>query len=285
MEEKKKEPFWIGCHLSSAKGYLPMGKEAEALGCNVFQFFTRNPRGGAVKPLNLEDVEKYNAFHREKGFGTLLAHAPYTMNPCAAKEDLRIFARNAMKEDLARLELLEDVMFNFHPGSHVQQGTEAAIPLIADVLNDIMAAGGKTPILLETMAGKGSEVGRNFAELRAIIDRVEQKDRIGVCLDTCHVYDGGYDIIGDLDGVLQEFDAVIGLERLKAIHLNDSKNPMGSHKDRHEKIGEGTLTLEGIVAIIRHPKLRHLPFYLDTPNEAEGYAKEIALLRSRWGAV
>lgn len=271
--------FWIGCHLSSAKGYLAMGREAERLGANVFQFFTRNPRGGAVKPLDLEDIAAYNAFHKEHSFGTLLAHAPYTINPCAAKEELREFARNKMKEDLSRLELLEDVMFNFHPGSHVQQGTEIAIPLIADLLNEMMAEGGKTPILLETMAGKGSEVGRNFEELRAIIDRVEQKERLGVCLDTCHVYDGGYDIVGNLEGVLQELDAVIGLERLRAIHLNDSKNPMGSRKDRHEKIGAGTLGLEAVTAIINHPKLERLPFYLETPNEAEGYAKEIALLR------
>lgn len=272
--------FWIGCHLSAAKGYLAMGKEAVQLGANVFQFFTRNPRGGSVKALDLADVEQYCAFHKEQGFGTLLAHAPYTMNPCAAKEDLREFARNTMKEDLARLELLPDVMFNFHPGSHVKQGTEIAIPLIADALNDILSAGGKTPILLETMAGKGSEVGRSFEELRAIIDRTEQKERLGVCLDTCHVYDGGYDIIGDLEGVLREFDEIIGLERLRAIHLNDSKNPMGSHKDRHEKIGEGTLGLAGVAEIINHPKLRQLPFYLETPNEAAGYAQEIALLKS-----
>ena len=272
--------FYIGCHLSAAKGYMAMGKEAVQLGCNVFQFFTRNPRGGSVKALDMADIEAYCAFHQENNFGTLLAHAPYTMNPCAAKEDLRTFARNTMKEDLSRLELLPDVMFNFHPGSHVKQGAEVGIPLIADALNDILSMGGKTPILLETMAGKGSEVGRNFEELRAIIDRVEQKERMGVCLDTCHVYDGGYDIINDLDGVLQEFDEIIGLDRLKAIHLNDSKNPMGSHKDRHEKIGEGTLTLEGITNIINHPKQLHLPFYLETPNEAEGYAREIALLRS-----
>lgn len=278
--DQNNEPFWLGCHLSSAKGYMAMGKEAVKLGCNVFQFFTRNPRGGSVKPLDLEDLQKYNEFHKENGFGTLLAHAPYTMNPCAAKEDLRAFARNTMKEDLSRLELLEDVMFNFHPGSHVKQGADVGIPLIADALNEILSNGGKTPILLETMAGKGSEVGRNFEELRAIIDRVEQKERMGVCLDTCHVYDGGYDIVGDLDGVLKEFDDIVGLDRLKAIHLNDSKNPMGSHKDRHEKIGEGTLTLEGITNIINHPKLMYLPFYLETPNEAEGYAREIALLRS-----
>ncbi len=271
--------FYIGCHLSSARGYMAMGKEAVELGANVFQFFTRNPRGGSVKPLDREDLEKYNVFHRENGFGTILAHAPYTMNPCAAKEDLREFARNTMKEDLSRLELLEDVMFNFHPGSHVKQGVEVGIPLIADALNDILSEGGKTPILLETMAGKGSEVGRNFEELRAIIDRVEQKERMGVCLDTCHVYDGGYDIIENLEGVLQEFDDIIGLDRLRAIHLNDSKNPMGSHKDRHEKIGEGTLGLDGVARIITHPKLLHLPFYLETPNEAEGYAREIALLK------
>lgn len=271
--------FYIGCHLSAAKGYFAMGKEAVKLGANVFQFFTRNPRGGSVKALDLEDIERYNAFHEENHFGTLLAHAPYTMNPCAAKEDLREFARNTMKEDLARLELLPHVMFNFHPGSHVKQGTEIAIPLISDALNDILSAGGKTPILLETMAGKGSEVGRSFEELREIIDRTEQKERLGVCLDTCHVYDGGYDILRDLDGVLREFDKIIGLERLRAIHLNDSKNPMGSHKDRHEKIGEGTLGLEGVTNIINHPKLLHLPFYLETPNEAEGYAREIALLK------
>lgn len=271
--------FYIGCHLSAAKGYIAMGKEAVKLGANVFQFFTRNPRGGSVKALDLEDIEKYNAFHAEHHFGTLLAHAPYTMNPCAAKEDLRSFARSTMKEDLARLELLPDVMFNFHPGSHVKQGTKIGISLIADALNEILSAEGKTPVLLETMAGKGSEVGRSFEELRAILDRVEQKERMGVCLDTCHVYDGGYDIIGDLDGVLQAFDEIIGLDRLKAIHLNDSKNPIGSHKDRHEKIGEGTLGLTGIANIINHPKLCHLPFYLETPNEAAGYAKEISLLK------
>lgn len=271
--------FYIGCHLSAAKGYLAMGKEAVKLGANVFQFFTRNPRGGSVKALDLEDIEKYNAFHAEHRFGTLLAHAPYTMNPCAAKEDLRTFARRTMKEDLARLELLPDVMFNFHPGSHVKQGVEIGIPLIADALNDILSAGGKTLVLLETMAGKGSEVGRSFEELRAILDRVEQKERMGVCLDTCHVYVAAIHI-----GVWMAFCRclmnIIGLDRLKAIHLNDSKNPIGSHKDRHEKIGEGTLGLAGIANIINHPKLCHLPFYLETPNEAAGYAKEISLLKS-----
>lgn len=271
--------FWIGCHLSSAKGYLAMGRQAAEIGANVFQFFTRNPRGGSVKSLDMADVEAFLAFSQEKGFGPLLAHAPYTMNLCAAKPELREFARQTIKEDLARLELLPDVMFNFHPGSHVKQGAETGITLIADALNDILSDGGKTPILLETMAGKGSEVGRTFEELRAMIDKTEQKERLGVCLDTCHVYDGGYDILQDLDGVLAEFDRIIGLERLRAIHLNDSKNPIASHKDRHEKIGEGTLGLEGLVRVINHPKLRDLPFYLETPNELDGYAREIALLR------
>ena len=274
--------FYIGCHLSAAKGYLAMGKEAVKLGANVFQFFTRNPRGGSVKALDLEDIEKYNAFHAEHRFGTLLAHAPYTMNPCAAKEDLRTFARNTMKEDLARLELLPDVMFNFHPGSHVKQGVEIGIPLIADALNDILSAGGKTLVLLETMAGKGSEVGRSFEELRAILDRVEQKERMGVCLDTCHVWDGGYDIVNDLDGVITEFDRIIGLDHLKAIHLNDSLNPLGSHKDRHARIGEGQIGLDALVRVIRHPALEGKPFILETPNDDEGWTREIALLRERY---
>ena len=274
--------FYIGCHLSAAKGYLAMGKEAVKLGANVFQFFTRNPRGGSVKALDLEDIEKYNAFHAEHRFGTLLAHAPYTMNPCAAKEDLRTFARNTMKEDLARLELLPDVMFNFHPGSHVKQGVEIGIPLIADALNDILSAGGKTLVLLETMAGKGSEVGRSFEELRAILDRVEQKERMGVCLDTCHVWDGGYDIVNDFDGVLEEFDRIIGLEKLKAIHLNDSLNDLGSHKDRHARIGEGRIGLEALVRVIRYPRLEGIPFILETPNDDEGWAAEIRMLREAY---
>lgn len=273
--------FWIGCHLSSAKGYLAMGRQAAEIGANVFQFFTRNPRGGSVKPLDMADVEAFLAFSQEKSFGPLLAHAPYTMNLCATKPELREFARRTIKEDLSRLELLPNVMFNFHPGSHVKQGAETGIALIADALDDILSDGGKTPVLLETMAGKGSEVGRSFEELRAIIDRTEQKERLGVCLDTCHVYDGGYDILQDLDGVLTEFDRIIGLERLRAIHLNDSKNPFASHKDRHEKIGEGSLGLEGLTRVINHPKLRELPFYLETPNELDGYAREIALLRGQ----
>lgn len=271
--------FWIGCHLSASKGYLAMGKEAEKIGANVFQFFTRNPRGGNVKALDKGDIDAYIAFAQQRGFGTLLAHAPYTMNACSADEGLRGFALRMMEEDLERLELLPHVLYNFHPGSHVKQGVEAGVGMITDMLNEVLEKGGKTPILLETMAGKGSEVGRSFEEIRQIIDGVGGHERMGVCLDTCHVYDGGYDIIENLDGVLDEFDQIIGLERLKAIHLNDSKNPMGSHKDRHEKIGEGTLGLEGITRIINHPKLVHLPFYLETPNELDGYAKEIALLK------
>ena len=273
--------FWIGCHLSSAKGYLAMGRQAAEIGAHVFQFFTRNPRGGSVKALDLADIEAFLTFSQEQGFGPLLAHAPYTMNLCAAKPELREFARQTIKEDLARLELLPNVMFNFHPGSHVKQGAETGVALIADALNDILSEGGNTPVLLETMAGKGSEVGRTFEELRAIIDKTEQKERLGVCLDTCHVYDGGYDILQDLNGVLAEFDSVVGLGRLRAIHLNDSKNPIASHKDRHEKIGEGTLGLEGLTRVINHPKLRDLPFYLETPNELDGYAREIALLRGQ----
>ena len=242
--------FWIGCHLSSAKGYLAMGRQAAEIGANVFQFFTRNPRGGSVKALDLADIEAFLTFSQEQGFGPLLAHAPYTMNLCAAKPELREFARQTIKEDLARLELLPNVMFNFHPGSHVKQGAETGVALIADALNDILSEGGNTPVLLETMAGKGSEVGRTFEELRAIIDKTEQKERLGVCLDTCHVYDGGYDILQDLNGVLAEFDSVVGLGRLRAIHLNDSKNPIASHKDRHEKIGEGTLGLEDRKSVV-----------------------------------
>ena len=271
--------FYIGCHLSAAKGYLAMGKEAVKLGANVFQFFTRNPRGGSVKALDLEDIEKYNAFHAEHRFGTLLAHAPYTMNPCAAKEDLRTFARNTMKEDLARLELLPDVMFNFHPGSHVGQGIEAGITYIAEGLNAILTPEQSTTVLLETMAGKGSEVGGRFEELREILDRVELTGKMGVCLDTCHVSDAGYDIIHDLDGVLTEFDRAIGLERLRAIHLNDSLNLCGAHKDRHARIGEGEIGAEAIVRVINHPALRDLPFCLETPNELPGYAAEIRFLK------
>jgi deoxyribonuclease-4 len=270
----------IGCHLSSSKGYLAMGKEAVKIGANTFQFFTRNPRGGKAKPLDVVDMESYVAFAEEHGIAHILAHAPYTMNACAKDEDLRRFAYEVMCDDLAKLEYLPDGMYNFHPGSHVKQGVEVGIAQIAELLNRVNEKGYHSTILLETMAGKGTEIGRNFEELRAIIDQVEDDTRLGVCLDTCHVFDGGYDIVHELDRVLQQFDEIIGIERLHAVHLNDSKNTLGSHKDRHEKIGEGNIGLEAFGRIINHPKLRELPFFLETPNELEGYAKEIALLRS-----
>lgn len=269
----------IGCHLSSSKGFFAMGKEAEKIGANTFQFFTRNPRGGKAKPLDLADIEKYLAFAKEKGIEQILAHAPYTLNACAKDEGLREFAFATMQDDLRRLAHLPGAMYNFHPGSHVSQGADTGIELIAEHLNRLFAEEFTTPVLLETMAGKGSEVGRSFEELRKIIDLVEKNDRLGVCLDTCHVFDGGYDIVNDLDGVLREFDAVIGLERLKAVHLNDSLNGQGSHKDRHAKIREGSIGLKATEEIINHPALRELPFYLETPNELPGYQKEIALLK------
>ena len=272
--------FRIGCHLSSSKGYMAMGEQALAIGANTFQYFTRNPRGGAVKELDLKDVEAYLEFAEANDIRDILAHAPYTINACAADENIREFARNTMADDLRRLSYLPGSMYNFHPGSHVKQGAEKGIELIAGTLNTIMYPEQTTTILLETMAGKGSEVGRSFEELRAILDRVNYPDKIGVCLDTCHVFDGGYDIVNHLDEVLNEFDQIIGLDKLKAIHLNDSKNTLGSHKDRHEKIGEGNLTLAGIGRIISHPKLKNLPFFLETPNELPGYQEEIALLRS-----
>lgn len=272
----------IGCHLSSSKGYLAMGKEAVKIGANTFQFFTRNPRGGAVKPLNLQDVETYCAYAAEHGIHQILAHAPYTLNSCAKDEGLRKFAREVMTDDLNRLSHLPDAMYNFHPGSHVKQGAEVGIELIAEQLNAILTEDQKVTVLLETMAGKGSEVGRTFEELRAIIDKVELNEKLGVCMDTCHIYDAEYDIVEHLDEVLQEFDDVIGLQRLKAVHLNDSKNPFGSHKDRHEKIGEGSIGTEAIGRIINHPKLRSLPFFLETPNDIEGYAAEIALLKEMY---
>lgn len=270
----------IGCHLSSAKGYVAMGKDAVKIGANTFQFFTRNPRGGAAKPLDEKDMESYREFAKENGLGTILAHAPYTLNAAAAKEDLRQFAFEVMKDDLYRLSLIPGSMYNFHPGSHVKQGVEVGIDLISNHLNRVLEYNVNTIVLLETMAGKGSEVGRSFEEIQAIIEKTERKDMLGVCLDTCHVYDAGYDIAANLEGVLQEFDRVIGLDRLKAIHLNDSKNPFASHKDRHEKIGEGSIGVEAIQRIINHPLLCELPFYLETPNELDGYAKEIALLKS-----
>lgn len=270
----------IGCHLSSSKGYLAMGKEAVKIGANTFQFFTRNPRGGKAKELDLADIGEYLAFAREHGIAQILAHAPYTLNACAKDEGLRGFAYDTMCDDLHRLEHIPGSMYNFHPGSHVKQGVETGISYISDMLNRINEQEFSTTILLETMAGKGSEMGRNFEELRAIIDRVEDTSRLGICLDTCHVFDGGYDIVGNLDGVLDEFDKVIGLARLKAVHVNDSKNPLGSHKDRHEKIGEGEIGLDAVAGIVTHPRLRNLPFYLETPNDLAGYQREIALLRS-----
>ncbi|GAA0814920.1 deoxyribonuclease IV [Clostridium tertium] len=272
----------IGCHLSTTKGFENMGKEALQIGANTFQFFTRNPRGGKAKEINMEDMEGLLKIAKENNFSTILAHAPYTLNACSADERTREFAREMMVDDLNRMELMPNNLYNFHPGSHVKQGVEIGINYIVDLLNTVLSKDQTTTVLLETMAGKGSEVGRTFEEIAEIISRVELKEKMGVCLDTCHIYDAGYDIVNDLDGVLEEFDRVIGLNRLRAIHLNDSKNPFKSHKDRHEKIGEGSLGLEAITRIINHPKLKHLPFFLETPNELDGYAKEIELLRSKY---
>ena len=273
--------FKIGCHLSSSGGYLAMGKEAVRIGANAFQFFTRNPRGGQAKPIDLDDMAAFEEYRKEHGVLSVLAHAPYTMNACAKDEGLREFARNTMADDIFRLDHIEGAMYNFHPGSHVQQGADVGIQLIADMLNRVLKPEQKTTVLLETMAGKGSEVGRSFQEIRAIIDKVELNDKLGVCLDTCHVYDGGYDIVSNLDGVLKEFDEIIGLDRLKAIHLNDSKNPFASHKDRHEKIGDGSLGMDAVTTIINHPLLKDIPFFLETPNDIDGYEREIALLKSK----
>lgn len=270
----------IGCHLSISKGYLHMGKEALSLGANTFQYFTRNPRGGKARTFDEADMKALEAFMAEHNFGKILGHAPYTLNACAADPSLRQFAKNMMREDLERLELLPNQLYNFHPGSHVKQGVDQGIEYIVEALNEVMFEGMHTTVLLETMAGKGTEVGRTFEEIARIIDGVKLKDYIGVCMDTCHIHEGDYDIIGDLDGVMESFDKIVGLDRLHAIHLNDSKNPRGAHKDRHEKIGEGHIGLEAITKVINHPALRNLPFYLETPNELDGYAKEIALLRS-----
>ena len=270
----------IGCHLSSTGGFLAMGKHATELGADTFAFFTRNPRGGSAKEIDPEDAKALVTYMEEKHFGKLVAHAPYTMNVCAAKPDIKEFSRNMLKDDIKRMEYVPGNYYNFHPGSHVGQGPEEAIPMIADALNNALYEEQTTIVLLETMAGKGSEVGRNFEEIKAIIDRVELKDKIGVCFDTCHTWDGGYDVVGNLDAVLEKFDKVIGLDKLYALHLNDSKNPMDSHKDRHEKIGEGLLGEEGIRNVITHPLLQGKPFILETPNEDEGYKKEIALIRS-----
>ena len=272
--------FKIGCHLSSSNGYLAMGKEIISIGGNTFQFFTRNPRGGQSKPLDLNDIALYNEFAKENGIEYIVAHAPYTMNLCSQDERTREFALMVLEDDLMRLEYVDNVLYNFHPGSHVGQGFEVGVKYIIDALNSVIKKGQKTTVLLETMAGKGSEIGRTFEEIKYIIDHVELKEHIGVCLDTCHVFDGGYDLIDHLDDVLDEFDRVIGLSYLRAVHLNDSMNGLSSHKDRHQKIGEGSLGLETIKKIITHPKLKHLPFVLETPNELDGYEREIALLRS-----
>ena len=272
----------IGCHLSASKGYLHMGEEAVSIGANTFAFFTRNPRGGSAKAIDPEDVKAFLEYAKAHSFATLVAHAPYTLNACSDKAQTREFALNTMRDDLMRMEYTPNQYYNFHPGSHVGQGVEVGIDLIVKQLNAVLTKDMTTTVLLETMAGKGSEIGRSFEELKTIIDGVELDEKLGVCLDTCHVYDAGYDIVNDLDGVLDEFDAVLGLDRLKAIHMNDSKNPFESHKDRHEKIGEGNLGFETMVKVINHPKLKGLPIILETPNELDGYAHEIEMLRKAY---
>ena len=272
--------FKIGCHLSASKGFLAMGKEAVKIGANTFQFFTRNPRGGAAKPIDEKDIAAYIAFAKENGIDKIVAHAPYTLNLCSQDEGIRKFALETMIDDIKRMEYIPGNYYNFHPGSHVGQGVEIGIDYIVAALNQVINEDMTTTILLETMAGKGSEIGRNFEEIRTIIDKVEHNEKLGVCLDTCHIWDGGYDIVNNLDEVIKEFDRVIGLDRLKAIHLNDSMNVLGSHKDRHEKIGDGNLGLLAVERIINHESLRDLVFNLETPNEIDGYAREIALLKS-----
>lgn len=269
----------IGCHLSASKGYLEMAKVSEEIGANTFQFFTRNPRGGKAKDIDEEDINLFLEKSRQVGIEVILAHAPYTINCASSDENIRRFAKETLEDDLRRMEYTPNNLYNFHPGSHVGQGVEVGTKYIIDILNEVLKESQTTTVLLETMAGKGSEIGRNFEEIRAIIDRIKLKDKIGVCLDTCHVHEAGYDIINNLDGVLEEFDKIIGLDKLKAIHINDSKNPIEAHKDRHEKIGEGYIGIEAFERIINHPKLRELPFFLETPNELDGYAKEIEMLK------
>lgn len=271
--------MYIGCHLSAAKGYAHMGKDALSIGANTFQFFTRNPRGARAKALDPDDMRALLELMNANAFGTIVAHAPYTLNACSSDPHLRELARDMIADDLERMEHLPGNLYNFHPGSHTGQGVETGIAQIADMLNSVLRPGLHTTVLLETMAGKGSEVGGRFEELREIIDRVELSSHLGVCLDTCHVWDGGYDIANHLDEVLTEFDRVIGLNRLRAIHLNDSLNPLGAHKDRHARIGEGHIGQEALIHVVQHPALKDLPFYLETPNELDGYAKEIALMR------
>ena len=275
--------LYIGNHTTSSKGYAAMGRQMAKNGGNTFAFFTRNPRGGNAKEIASSDVEKFLAFACEQGFGKLVAHAPYTLNACAAKENLMEFARNTMADDLKRMEFTPGNYYNFHPGSHVGQGSEEGMRKIAGVLNEVLTDEQTTTVLLETMSGKGTEMGRNFEEIAGILELVEKKDKMGVCLDTCHVWDAGYDIVNDLDGVLEEFDRVIGLEHLKAVHLNDSMNGLGSHKDRHARIGEGQIGLEALVRVVCHPALEGIPFILETPNDDAGWAEEIALLRERYG--
>ena len=270
----------MGCHLTSSKGYLAMGKDAVSIGANTFQFFTRNPRGGTAKPLNLEDIDKYRKFASEYDLVSILAHAPYTLNACAKDPKIRQFTFETIQDDLMRLSHIPGSMYNFHPGSHVKQGEAVGIQLISDMLNSVIYDGLDTIILLETMAGKGTEVGRSFDEIQEIIEKVDLTDNLGVCLDTCHIFDAGYDIVNELDNVLSEFDKVIGMSRLKAIHLNDSKNPIGSRKDRHEKIGDGNIGIDTISAVINHSLLHVMPFYLETPNDLAGHKPEIELLTS-----
>ena len=270
----------IGCHLSTSKGFKSMGDTALSIGANTFQFFTRNPRGGKAKDIDKKDIEELLKLMKEYNFGKILAHAPYTLNPCSKDESIREFAYKIMEDDLKRMEYLPNNLYNFHPGSHVKQGVDIGINYIIELLNKVIKKDQTTKILLETMSGKGTEIGRNFNEIKAIIEGVNLNEHIGVCLDTCHIFDGGYDIVNNLDNVLDEFDDVIGLDKLCAIHLNDSKNILGSHKDRHEKIGLGNIGLDAIGNIINHEKLKNLPFFLETPNELDGYAKEISLLKS-----
>ena len=277
-----KSPLYIGNHTTSSNGYAKMARQMIANGGNTFAFFTRNPRGGRAKEIDPEDVRKFLELTEEYKFGKIVAHAPYTLNACAAKENIREFARETMADDLKRMEWTPGNYYNFHPGSHVGQGAEAGVRMIAEMLNEVLTEDQTTTVLLETMSGKGTEMGRNFEELRQILDLVEKKDKMGICLDTCHVWDGGYDIVNDFDGVLEEFDRIIGLEKLKAIHLNDSLNDLGSHKDRHARIGEGRIGLEALVRVIRHPRLEGIPFILETPNDDEGWAAEIRNLREAY---
>lgn len=269
----------LGCHLSASKGYLAMGKEAVSIGANTFQFFTRNPRGFKVKELDVGDCEAFNEYWAQNCGGKIVAHAPYTLNACSADAHIRELAHMIMSDDLDRLEHVNGVYYNFHPGSHVKQGVDIGTDQIVELLNTLLKPEQKTIVLLETMAGKGSEVGRTFEELRAIIDRVECSDKLGVCLDTCHIFDGGYDIVNDADSVIKRFDEVIGLDRLYAVHLNDSKNPLGSHKDRHELIGKGNIGLDALLSFITRSEINKLPIVLETPNDLEGYKEEIAMLR------